>query len=117
MPAPESGCAGGAHRFPRAPAALRALLPPDGCGGPAGPRARPLAGTLWVEDGRHCTLDVPFQENNGRMRKGNAPAVMGILHRAALNRLRTMQRHLESSIGLLHDRVGRQPWILASVLP
>ena len=37
-----------------------------------------------MEDGRHGTLDVPCQESNGRMRKGNAPAVMGIQYRAAL---------------------------------
>ncbi|MXZ42114.1 MAG: hypothetical protein F4Z18_10115 [Caldilineaceae bacterium SB0666_bin_21] len=71
------------------------------------------------KNGRHGILDVPCQEDNGRMRKGNAPAVMGILHRAALNKVRRMQRRLETdgSIGLLCDRIGRQPWILASALP
>ena len=36
---------------------------------------------------------------------------MGILRRAALNILRTSQRKLETdvSIGLLRDRIGRQP--------
>ena len=44
-------------------------------------------------------------------RTGHAPAVMGIL--------RTIQRNLETdvSIGLLRDRIGRQPWILAAALP
>ena len=52
------------------------------------------------------------------MRTGNASAVMGIPGRAALNMLRTIQRKLEMdvSIGLLRDRIGRQPWILASAL-
>ncbi len=44
------------------------------------------------------------------MRTGNAPVVMGVLSRAALNRLRTLQRNLETdvSIDLLRDRIGRQ---------
>ena len=56
---------------------------------------------------------------HGRMRKEHAPAVLGILRRAALNRLRTLQQHSSKnvSIGLLRDHIGRQPWILAAVLP
>ena len=52
------------------------------------------------------------------MRKGHAPALMGILRRAALNRVQTIQRNFETdvSIGLQQDRIGRQPWILASAL-
>ena len=52
------------------------------------------------------------------MRTGHAPAVMGILRRTALNMLRTIQRKLETnvSIGLLRDRIGHQPWLLASAL-
>ncbi len=44
---------------------------------------------------------------------------MGILRRAALNRLRTLQQNFSAqvSIGLLRDRIGRQPWILAGALP
>ena len=44
---------------------------------------------------------------------------MGILRRAALNMVRTIQWKLETdvSIGLLCDRIGCQPWILASALP
>ena len=56
-PAQADTGAGGGHRFPRSPAALRALLPPrlsGGCRGPAGPRARPLVGTLWVEERPAC---------------------------------------------------------------
>ena len=36
----------------------------------------------------------------------------------ALNTVRTIQQHfrLDVSIGLLRDRIGRQPWILASAL-
>ena len=67
----------------------------------------------------HRILDVQFREDDCRMRKGSAPAVMGILCRAALNMVRTIQRKLETgvSIGRLRDRIGRRPWILASVLP
>ena len=70
-------------------------------------------------NGLYRTLDVQFREDDRRMRTGNAPDVMGILHRAALNMLRTIQRKLETdlSIGLLRDRIGRQPWLLASALP
>ena len=33
--------------------------------------------------------------------------------------LRTLQQHFSKdvSIGLLRDRIGRQPWILAAALP
>ena len=53
------------------------------------------------------------------MRKVHAPAVMAILQRTSLNMLRTIQRKLEMdvSIGLLRERIGRQPWILAAALP
>lgn len=45
---------------------------------------------------------------------------MGIpLRRAALNMVRTLQQHFRAdvSIGLLRDRIGHQPWILATALP
>ena len=44
---------------------------------------------------------------------------MGILRRTTLNMLYTSQRKFETnvSIRLLCDRIGRQPWILASALP
>ncbi|MCY4522075.1 MAG: ISAs1 family transposase [Caldilineaceae bacterium] len=72
-----------------------------------------------VENGLHRTLDVQFREDACRMRTGHAPAVMGILRRAALNMLRTLQQHSGKDvfIGLLRDRIGCQPWILASALP
>ena len=78
-----------------------------------------VRGHWGVENGLHRTLDMQFREDDCRMRKGHAPAVMGILRRAALNMIRTIQRNLETdvSIGLLRDRIGRQPWILASALP
>ena len=77
-----------------------------------------VRGHWGVENGLHCTLDVQFRGDDCRMRTGNASAVMGIPGRAALNMLRTIQRKLETdvSIGLLRDRSGRQPWILASAL-
>ncbi|MYC62952.1 MAG: ISAs1 family transposase [Caldilineaceae bacterium SB0661_bin_34] len=78
-----------------------------------------VRGHWGVENGLHRTLAVPFREDDCRMRTGHAPAVMAILRRAALNMLRTIQRKRETdvSIGLLRDRIGRQPWILAAALP
>ena len=78
-----------------------------------------VRGHWGVENGLHRTLDVQFREDDCRMRKGHAPAVMAILRRAALNMLRTIQRKLETdlSIGLLRVRIGRKPWILAAALP
>ena len=71
------------------------------------------------ENGLHRTPDVPFREDDGRIRTGNAPAVMGILRRAALNMVHTVQQQFRSygSIGLLRERIGRQPWLLAPSLP
>ena len=53
------------------------------------------------------------------MRKGYSPAVMDIPGQAVLNMLRAIQRKLETdvSIGLLPDRIGHRPWILAAALP
>ena len=78
-----------------------------------------VRGHWGVENGLHRTLDVQFREDDCRMRKGHAPAVMAVLRRAALNMVRTIQRKLETdvSIGLLRDRIGRQPWLLAAALP
>ena len=68
---------------------------------------------------RTATLDGQFREDDCRLRRGHAPTVMAIPGRAALNMLHTIQRRLETdvSIGLLRDRIGRQPWSLASALP
>ena len=90
--------------------------PTGGCGRPAGPGPRPLGG---VENGLHRTLDVQFREDDCRMRSGHAPAVMAILRRTVLNLLHTIQRKLETDVstGLLRDRIGHQPWILAAALP
>ncbi len=78
-----------------------------------------VRGHWGVENGLHRTLDVQFREDDCRMRTGHAPAVMAILRRAALNMLRTLPQHSGThvSIGLLRDRIGRQPWILAAALP
>ena len=46
-----------------------------------------------VENGLNRTLGMQFQEDDGRMRTGHAPAAMGILRRATLNRLRMLQQH------------------------
>ena len=78
-----------------------------------------VRGHWGVENGLHRTLDMQFREDDCRMRTGHAPAVMGVLRRAVLNMLSTIQRKLKTdvSIGLLRDRIGRQPWILAAALP
>ena len=64
-----------------------------------------------VENGLLRTLDMQFREDDCRIRTGHAPTVMGILRRTSLNMLRTILRKLETdvSIGLLRDRIGRQP--------
>ena len=63
------------------------------------------------ENGLHRTLDVQFREDDGRLRTGRGPAVMGIFRRAALNVVRTVQQNVgpNVSIGLLRDRIGRYP--------
>ena len=78
-----------------------------------------VRGHWGVENGLHRTLDVQFREDDCRLRTGNGPAVMGIFRRAALNMVRTVQQNLGThvSIGLLRDRIGRHPWILAAALP
>ena len=45
--------------------------------------------------------------------------MMDILRRATLNMVLTLQQNCgaDVSIGLLRDRIGRQPWILLSALP
>ena len=45
--------------------------------------------------------------------------MMGILRRATLTMVRTLQRNFSPDVStrLLRDRIGCQPWILASTLP
>ena len=71
-----------------------------------------------VENGLHRTLDVQVREDDGRLRRGHAPVVMGILRRAALNIVRTLPQHFrpDLSIGLLRDKIGRNPALLAPIL-
>ncbi len=68
------------------------------------------------ENGRHRTLDVQFREDDCRLHRGHGPAVMGILRRAALNMVRTVQQNCcaDVSIGLLRIRIGCHPWSLGS---
>ena len=77
-----------------------------------------VRGHWGVENGLHRTLDMQFREDDCRLRRGHAPAVMAILRRAALNMVKTFQQQFEPnvSMGLLRDRIGRQPWILAPIL-
>ena len=69
-----------------------------------------VRGHWGVENGLHRTLDVQFREDDCRLRRGHAPAVMAILRRAALNMVKTFQQQFEPdvSMGLLRDRIGRQ---------
>lgn len=71
-----------------------------------------------MENDLHRTLDVQFRKDDGRLRRGYGPAVMGILRRVALNMVRTVQQNMSTdvSIGLLHDRIGRHPRVLAAAL-
>ena len=77
-----------------------------------------VRGHWGIENGLHHTLDVQFREDDCRLRRGHAPAVMAILRRAALNMVKTFQQPFEPdvSMGLLRDRIGRQPWILTPIL-
>ena len=70
-------------------------------------------------NGLHCTLDMQFREDDCRLRRGHGPVVMGILRRAALNMVCTVQQNFSAdvSIGLLRDKIGRHPWTLAAALP
>ena len=74
-----------------------------------------VRGHWGVENGLHRTLDVQFQEDDCRLRRGHAPAVMGIPGRVALNMVRTVQQNFrpDLSIGLLRDKIGRNPTLLA----
>ena len=71
------------------------------------------------ENGLHRTLDVQFREAGYRLRRGHAPAMMDILHRAALNRVRTGPRNFgaDMSIGLSGSWIGHHPRLRATALP
>lgn len=72
-----------------------------------------------AENGLHCTSRIQCREDNGCLRMGYGPAVMGILRRAALNIVCTVQQNCSTdvSISLLCDQIGRHPWVLAAALP
>ncbi len=59
---------------------------------------------------------MQFREDDCRLHRSHGPTVMGILRRAALNMVRTVQQHFSTdvSIGLLRDRwrpsAGRAAW-------
>ncbi len=78
-----------------------------------------VRGHWGVENGRHRTLACRAARTTAACAPGHAPAVMGILRRAALNRLRMLQQNFSQdvSIGRLRDRIGRRPSILAAALP
>ncbi len=70
-----------------------------------------VRGHWGVENGLHRTLDVQFRENNCRLRRGHAPAVMGILRRVALNMVRTVQQNFRPDLS-----IGCNPALLAPIL-
>ena len=76
-----------------------------------------------ILDQKYCCMSVrKFKAMRRRavmLRTGREPAVMGIFRRATLNMVCTVQQNLSAdvSIGLLRDRIGRHPWILAAALP
>ena len=76
-----------------------------------------VRGHWGIENGLHRTLDVPFPEDDCRLRRGHAPAVMDILRQTALNIVRTVQQHFrpDLSIGLLRDKIGHNPALLAPI--
>ena len=82
----------------------------------AGTRPLLLVSAFLVRE--ELTLDVPFREDDCRLRWGHALAVMGILRRANLNMVRTVQQNFrpDLSIGLLRDKIGRNPALLAPIL-
>ena len=108
----------GAHGTPRPlrPPAFRVLLHFWSACGEA--LLALVRGHWGVENGLHRTLDVQFREDDCRLCTGHGLAVMGILRRAALNMVRTVQQNFSAdvSIGLLRNRIECHPWILAAVL-
>ncbi|MCY4519194.1 MAG: hypothetical protein OXC13_00265 [Caldilineaceae bacterium] len=56
----------------------------------------------------HVRVDDGYQAHAAGWRRGQAGAM-----------LRTLQQHFSKdvSIGLLRDRIGRQPWMLAAAMP
>ena len=80
-------------------------------------RFRPARGR---ERTRRLTHLIRVQvERNAPDPAGTIPTVMGILHRAALKMVYTVQGIAgpDLPIGLLRDRIGCQPRLLASSLP
>ena len=74
-----------------------------------------VRGHWGVENGLHRTLDVQFREDDFRLRKGHAPAVMGILHWAALNMVRTLQQNFRPDLSI--SRCGTSPGITRPCWP
>ena len=68
-----------------------------------------------VENVLHRTLDVKFREDDYCLRRGSAPAVQGILRWTVLNMVRTLQQNFrpDLSIGLLRNKIGHNPALLA----
>ena len=73
----------------------------------------------WPGNGLSHTMDVQYREDDGRLRWRHVPTVVGIPGQATLNMVHTLQQNfsVDVSIGLLRDRIGHHPWILAAALP
>lgn len=51
----------------------------------ATPFAHAIRNHWGIENKRHWRLDIVFREDDGRVRKGNAPAIMAAIHPICLN--------------------------------
>ncbi len=69
-----------------------------------------------IENSLHYVLDIAFQDDASRIRKGNGPMNMGIVKHMALNLLRKAQRKRES-IKCLRKIAGWNNERLSEILP
>ena len=67
-----------------------------------------VRGHWGIENNLYHTLDMQFQEDDGHLRRGHEPTLMG-----------TVQQNFSSDVptGLLWDKIGRHLWLLATALP
>jgi predicted transposase YbfD/YdcC len=76
--------------------------------------ATAVRGHWLVENALHWTLDVVFNDDQSRLRKGNGAANMAIVRHFALNMVRALND--KRSIKLRRKRAGWSPDYLASIL-
>ncbi len=68
-----------------------------------------------IENSLHWVLDVSFEDDQSRIRKGNAPQNMMTVKHIALNMLRTVQKKRQSIKGL-RKKAGWNDSVLKSIL-